>query len=108
MRIALGNVCSLRRTHPPLARYFDRDPETNQVLWFAAPPVDIAHPPGPQYSLAYLSYLAKKRKSENTLDAMDVDTAEAGVASKRRKQPPTVTEQIDALLAEHGVKLPGS
>lgn len=44
------------------ARYFDRDPETNEVLWFAAPPLDIAHPPGPEYSLEYLAFLARKRK----------------------------------------------
>ena len=41
---------------PRLAKFFDRDPETNEVLWFAAPPVDIAHPPGPSYSMEYLHF----------------------------------------------------
>ena len=46
------------------ARYFDRDPETNQVLWFSGPPVDMAHSRPPQHTLAYLDFLAtKKRKA---------------------------------------------
>ena len=93
----------------PLARHFDRDPETNQVLWFAAPPADIAHPTGPQYSLEYLSYLAKKRKAKDVRhDMMAVDTIEDDVSSKKRRQQLTVTEQIDALLTEHDVDLPES
>ena len=52
------------------AKHFERDPETNEVLWFSAPPVNIAHPPMPKRSLGYLHFLAMKRKRRN---AMDVD-----------------------------------
>ncbi|KAH0838855.1 hypothetical protein J3R83DRAFT_7269 [Lanmaoa asiatica] len=42
--------------------YFDRSPETNEVLWFAAPPMDVARAPVVKHSLKYLAYLAGKRK----------------------------------------------
>jgi chromatin structure-remodeling complex subunit RSC1/2 len=47
-------------------KLFDRDPETNEVLWFAAPPLNMARAKGPSYSLAYLQFLAAKRKRETT------------------------------------------
>ena len=47
---------------PRTARHFDRDPETNQVLWFSGPPIDIAKPAKPQHSLTYLHFLAMKKK----------------------------------------------
>ena len=85
------------------AKHFDRDPETNEVLWFGAPPVDIPHPPGPQYSLAYLSYLAKRRKSRNEEEeAMDVDVEDSN-SSRRRRQVLTVTEQLETLIKQHDV-----
>ena len=47
------------------AKHFDRDPQTNEVLWFASPPVDVAPPvQKPRHSFAYLHHLAKKRKLE--------------------------------------------
>ena len=68
------------------AKHFDRDPQTNEVLWFASPPVDVAPPiQKPTHSFAYLHYLAKKRKldHEREEDAreceesrMDVDSDE--------------------------------
>lgn len=76
------------------AKYFDRDPETNEVLWFAAPPVDIAHPPGPRYSLEYLHFLARKRKAAaQDVDAMEID------APRKKVVQPTTTERLSALLA---------
>ena len=78
------------------AKLFDRDPETNEVLWFAAPPLDIAHPPGPQYSLEYLAFLARKRrKTEASADDMDVDAPSREQVEVR----PTVTEQIKSVLS---------
>jgi chromatin structure-remodeling complex subunit RSC1/2 len=44
------------------AKHFDRDAETNEVLWFAAPPLNIARKPAPRYSLEYLHWLATKDK----------------------------------------------
>lgn len=98
-----------------IAKHFDRDPETNEVLWFAAPPVDIVHPPGPRYSLAYLHFLARKhqarQQSKPAPDAMDVDSeadlAPDGAPPRKRARngvaAPTMHERIDAILAEAGV-----
>ena len=69
-----------------VAKHFDRDPQTNEVLWFASPPVDVAPPvQKPRHSFAYLHHLAKKRKLELEKEKdvregedsrMDVDTEE--------------------------------
>ena len=51
--------------HSVPAKHFDRDPQTNEVLWFASPPVDVAPSvQKPRHSFAYLNHLAKKRKLE--------------------------------------------
>lgn len=61
------------------AAYFDRSPETNEVLWFAAPPMHAARPPPVRHSMAYLAWLAGKRKARETSEAgMDVDGAGKG------------------------------
>jgi chromatin structure-remodeling complex subunit RSC1/2 len=49
-------------------KHFDRDPETNQVLWFSGPPIDVARTPVPQHSLKYLHYVATKRKEKRLQD----------------------------------------
>ncbi|OCH94163.1 hypothetical protein OBBRIDRAFT_748123 [Obba rivulosa] len=88
------------------AKHFDRDPETNEVLWFSAPPVDIPHPPGPRHSLAYLHFLAKKRKGEERANnAMDVDGPDSGASpSKRARVQPTATETLHALLQQFEIQ----
>ena len=78
------------------AKHFDRDPETNEVLWFSAPPVNVAHPPTPKHSLKYLHYLAMKRKRQNAMDVDDV----AEKKKQRLRVPPTVTETLRAILAD--------
>lgn len=45
-----------------LAKHFDRDPDTNEVLWFAAPPVNVARGPKARHSFEYLHYLSTQRK----------------------------------------------
>ena len=75
-----------------VAKHFDRDPQTNEVLWFASPPVDVAPPvQKPRHSFAYLHHLAKKRKLEldKEKDAregehlrMDVDVEEPSNGSE--------------------------
>ena len=55
------------------AVYFDRSPETNEVLWFSAPPLHIARPPAAKHSLKYLAYLARKRKEGEGVNEMDGD-----------------------------------
>lgn len=104
---ALGGNASMEKLPSETAKHFDRDPETNEVLWFAAPPIDMAHAPGPRYSLAYLHHLAKKRKlSKERAVVMDVDVDDPqeeldGGGPRRRK---TATETIHALLVEHGLE----
>ncbi|KIM39077.1 hypothetical protein M413DRAFT_447433 [Hebeloma cylindrosporum] len=73
------------------AKLFDRDPETNEVLWFASPPLSMPRTKGPRHSLAYMQFLAAKRKRASgdgkRRDGMDVD-AKAGKCA----HPQTVTE----------------
>ena len=61
------------------AKLFDRDPTTNEVLWFAAPPMNMSRARGPRYSLDYLLFIAtKKRKHRetSTTDGIVVDGRE--------------------------------
>ena len=99
-------ILFLELTGFPLAKHFDRDPETNQVLWFAAPPVDVARPRVAKHSLEYLHFIAKKRKRElaNGVNGdggdgeMDVDTA-----NPQAKAPvvhPTVSEVMAKVAKE--------
>ncbi|KAH7884088.1 hypothetical protein F5I97DRAFT_1813837 [Phlebopus sp. FC_14] len=104
MLTAAGNL-----TVPPIVdklpaettKNFDRSPETDELLWFAAPPQNIARPPAPKHSLAYLHFLAQKRKekTESTPDAMDVDNSQPSAAKKQRTSvPPTVSEMMRSAL----------
>lgn len=74
------------------AKYFDRDPETKEVLWFSAPPAYLPSrvqlKTKPKHSLAYLHALAeRKRKGPEGLD-------EARKAKARR----TVQEDLAEAL----------
>jgi chromatin structure-remodeling complex subunit RSC1/2 len=81
-----------------IAKPFDRDPETNEVLQFAAPPM---HTPALKHSLAYLHFLAAKRKESGEDNGTDVDEA-SRTSHKRRREyvPPTVTESIGSIIAD--------
>jgi len=80
-------------------RHFDRDPETNEVLWFAAPPLNTARRPAPRYSLQYLHWLAMKRKKVDE-DCMEVDGSEDNVKRARSLVNPTATEMVENLLMD--------
>jgi chromatin structure-remodeling complex subunit RSC1/2 len=82
-------------------RHFDRDPETNEVLWFAAPPLNTARRPAPRYSLQYLHWLATKRKKVDE-DRMDVDDSEGNLKRTRGLVEPTATEIVEELLMDVG------
>lgn len=87
------------------AKHFDRDPDTNEVLWFPAPPVNVARPSTPKHSLAYLHFLASKRKQESaggdSDHAMDID-ADSIRPDKRPRVyvPPTVSETLRAVFSD--------
>ena len=89
-------------------KHFDRDPETNQVLWFSGPPIDVARTPAPQYSLKYLHYMAMKRKQQRledrkeeeeegyeNSDKMDIDEDTTRPGKRRRIQ--RMTDVLDEL-----------
>jgi chromatin structure-remodeling complex subunit RSC1/2 len=76
-----------------IARHFDRDPETNEVLWFAAPPLNVARKPAPRHSLQYLHWLATKRKRTDDAESMEVDGEEGAVKG-------TATERVEKALME--------
>ncbi|KAF5376880.1 hypothetical protein D9615_007241 [Tricholomella constricta] len=106
---ALGHGAHIEKLPAETAKHFERDPETNEVLWFPAPPVDMARPTKPKYSLAYLHFLAAKRKrevAEPDPGAMDVDADPATQGSKRGRLdvPPTVTETLRSIFKGSGVE----
>jgi len=80
------------------AKHFDRDPNTNEVLWFSGPPIDIAKPTAPRHSIAYLHFRAMqiKRKKED-------DNPDSSSAEKRQKMvaPPTFGETFGKLWSEY-------
>ena len=90
-------------------KLFDRDPETNEVLWFSGPPLNMPRVKGSRYSLAYLQFLAAKRKRGTTEEDANqtVDDGDRGAepATKRTKAlfyPQTVTEITRQVLSEVG------
>lgn len=87
------------------AKLFDRDPETNEVLWFASPPSNRPHAKGPRHSLVYMQFLAAKRRraseDANRRDEMGVDTK-----ARKRFHPQTVTEITRQVLNELPIEGP--
>ena len=92
-----------------IAKHFDRDPQTNEVLWFASPPVDVAPAvQKPRHSFAYLNYLAKKRKLEHEEkdtpeveeSRMDVDAGEPSDDSARPPKMMSVDEAWQKAVAQ--------
>ena len=93
-----------------VAKHFDRDPQTNEVLWFASPPVDVAPPvQKPMHSFAYLHHLAKKRKVELEKEedvregedsGMDVDADEPSGGSAVAQQKISIDEAWRRAVAQ--------
>ncbi|KAG2134592.1 uncharacterized protein EDB93DRAFT_842565 [Suillus bovinus] len=105
MLTAAGNLTVppiVDKLPPETTKHFDRSPDTNELFWFGGPPMNIARTPAPQHSLAYLHFLATKRKKELDAgsDAMNVDgEASAGLSIRQRTvAPPTVTEMLQAAI----------
>ncbi|KAG7090566.1 hypothetical protein E1B28_009674 [Marasmius oreades] len=93
---ALGNNVHVQKLPPETTRHFDRDPKTNEVLWFSSPPVNAAPAPTPRHSLAYLHFLAKKRKSDCQSDEGGDDSSPS--KKNRFLAPPTVLETLAAVI----------
>ncbi|KAH9964614.1 hypothetical protein BC827DRAFT_1188416 [Russula dissimulans] len=89
----LGTNANLEKLPGETARHFDRDPETNEVLWFAGPPLNVARKAAPQYSLQYLHWLAGKHKRVDDDARMEVDEDGEGVKA-------TATEMVGKMLME--------
>ncbi|KAK7019739.1 hypothetical protein VNI00_017979 [Paramarasmius palmivorus] len=95
---AMGNNVHIEKLPSDMTRHFDRDPETNQVLWFASPPLNVAPTPKPQHSLAYLHFLATKRKREQQEEGGS-QTAEESAPKKQNRfsAPPSMMERLAAI-----------
>ena len=86
-----------------LAKLFDRDPITNEVLWFAAPPMNMSRERGPSYSLEYLTFIATKRKKAGGTDIVDDDGSTTVGGAKRPRMSyyvPTVSETMREVWKE--------
>ncbi|KAF8628527.1 hypothetical protein AX15_003840 [Amanita polypyramis BW_CC] len=96
--VAVPGHEQVERLPPETVKHFDRDAETNEVLWFAGPPMNMARIPAPQHSITYLHYLATNRKRQaGQTDEMEVDDQ---LSRKRRNILPSVTELLEAALKE--------
>lgn len=121
MLTAAGNLSVppvVDKLPPETTKHFDRSPETNELLWFSAPPLNVARQPAVRHSLSYLHFLARKRKemdksesnagADTADEAMDVDDSGAEGSHRspdramakrlRGTVPPTVTEMMKAAL----------
>ncbi|KAH9947379.1 hypothetical protein B0H21DRAFT_739315 [Amylocystis lapponica] len=106
---SLGNNVTAEKLPPETTKHFDRDPGTNEVLWFAAPPLDLAHTPPPQHSLTYLHYLAKKNKkagSKSDKSGADGSLAPSPPKKRRKTQPSTMTETLQSMITKFRVSMP--
>ena len=89
-----------------VAKLFDRDPTTDEVLWFAAPPMNMSRARGPRYSLEYLTFISKRKRrlrEASTDGVVDDAREEGGSASAKRPRvgfPPTVTETMREVWKE--------
>ncbi|KAI4525750.1 hypothetical protein K525DRAFT_190786 [Schizophyllum commune Loenen D] len=94
---AMGGTVSTHKLPPETVRRFARDPATNELMWFPAPPPNAPRPKGPQHSLEYLHFLVEKRKRKReTSESMEVD----GAHPPRR----TVAEILRATEIEAGLQ----
>ncbi|CAG7847251.1 SubName: Full=Related to RSC complex protein-Laccaria bicolor {ECO:0000313/EMBL:CCA69394.1} [Serendipita indica DSM 11827] len=67
--------------------HFDRDPVTDEMLWFSGAPLDVAKPHGLHYSLDYLYEIALRQKRQ-----AGVDGVEDSNVRRTRVVPPTASE----------------
>ncbi|KAG8856813.1 hypothetical protein FRB96_006317 [Tulasnella sp. 330] len=87
-RSMLGAEPMIEMLPEETARRFDRDPRTNEILWFTGPPIERVNPEAfnPRYSMAYLAFLAKKKAAVAVAaeDDEDMDEEEDDDEQERR------------------------
>lgn len=96
------------------ARHFDRDPDTNEMLWFSAPPLNFPRAPSAKHSLAYLHFLTMKRKQQEEAHEREGSTAihsddqSAGLdmlTNKRLKTEPEVKPTTREMMQKLWVEM---
>ena len=87
-----------------IAKHFDRDPDTNEVLWFSSPPMNMVQSVKPKHSLAYLHFLATKRKRAvgdlEGDDRMEVDGDDQQPKQAVLGVRPTMSETVRSMLVD--------
>ena len=84
-----------------LAKHFDRDPDTNEVLWFSSPPMNMVQSVKPKHSLTYLHFLAMKRKrAVDGDDGMEVDGDDQQPKKAALGVRPTMSETVKSILVD--------
>ncbi|KAF9527101.1 hypothetical protein CPB83DRAFT_856749 [Crepidotus variabilis] len=92
------NMSFVEKLPPETSKLFDRDPETNEVLWFSAPPTNQPRPRGARHSLAYMQFIAAKRK--NSLEESMDDESSRPTKRPRTFVAPTVTETLRQVMRD--------
>jgi hypothetical protein len=54
-----------------LVKHFDRDPYTNQLLWFSGAPIETPRIRQPKHSLDYLYFLARQQEKRHRGEDID-------------------------------------
>ncbi|KAG8810032.1 hypothetical protein FRC17_003127 [Serendipita sp. 399] len=95
-------AANVEKLPPETTQLFDRDPITNEMLWFSGAPLDVAKPPKLNYSLDYLYELALEKKRKLVGDAegaplskkpaLDVRPSAAEIWQEVKKTATTVTQ----------------
>ncbi|CAE6447423.1 unnamed protein product [Rhizoctonia solani] len=61
-------------------KHFDRDPDTNQLLWFSGAPIETPRIRHPKHSLDYLYFLAQQQERRHRGEDMDESKRKAAAA----------------------------
>lgn len=62
-------------------KHFDRDPYTNQLLWFSGAPIETPRIRQPKHSLDYLYFLARQQEKRHRGEDLDESKPKAALAS---------------------------
>ncbi|KXN88583.1 Chromatin structure-remodeling complex subunit rsc1 [Leucoagaricus sp. SymC.cos] len=110
-----GSNVQIEKLPPETTKHFDRDPYTNEMLWFSAPPLNAPRAPSAKHSLTYLHYLSMKRKQQREEQqsgavngVLNGDSDTDLISNKRQKVQqevrPSVRETAQKLWMEMGME----